>query len=283
MKRIALLLALLVLPALAVPPEAPPRRASERVVLRTQLGDVVLALFPDEAPETVKQVLALVRAGVYDTTHFFKVNPSFFLQVSGTARRRLPLTPDQAALVHPLKAEINRLHHHQGRLVMAHDVGQPDNAESSFLILLREVPQMNGLYTVFGEVESGWETLEAIRRFPANAQHEPLTRLEIFRAEVAPDAASLPALGLQGPNPGTPFLIVSLALLAAGAAGTLWAFRRNRRELESVSRVAILTGAFLVFTALAPRAASSPGLGPALLLGLLIVFKLMSDFERAPS
>src|SRR5262249_1517462 len=86
------------------PPLAPPR-----IVLHTTLGDLVLALYPTVAPKHVEQVLRLVRLGVYDGTFFYRVDPSFLAQISTAQTRPQPLTPEQAAAIHPLPAEFSDL------------------------------------------------------------------------------------------------------------------------------------------------------------------------------
>ncbi|HJT79047.1 MAG TPA: peptidylprolyl isomerase, partial [Gemmataceae bacterium] len=137
-----------VLPARA---EAPPRLAPERVVLRTVAGDVVLALYADVAPGHVHQILKLVRLGAYDGTHFCRIDPTFVAQISTAYDRLSPLTPEQRAAIHPLKAEFSGLRHRRGTLSMARDDGKPDSAETSFSVLLADAPHLDGKYTVFGE------------------------------------------------------------------------------------------------------------------------------------
>lgn len=53
-----------------------------RIVLHTLAGDLLLSLFPNAAPKTVAHVLDLVKAGAYDTTHFYRVEPGFVVQTS---------------------------------------------------------------------------------------------------------------------------------------------------------------------------------------------------------
>src|SRR5262249_8376418 len=178
--------------------DEPPRAGPERVVLHTAAGDIVLALYPDVAPRHVEQVLHLTRLGVYDTTHFYRVEPNFVVQVSTALDRTEPLTAAQRAAVHPLPAEFARGGPRRGVLSMARQDNDPDSAETSFSILLADAPHLDGKYTVFGHVESGMDVVDEICRVPRNAKHQPLVRVEVQRAE-AVDAAAL--LSLAGPRP----------------------------------------------------------------------------------
>src|SRR5687767_10199166 len=74
-------------------------RATEKIILRTVAGDLLLNLQPEYAPEHVRQVLKLARAGVYDGTHFYRVHKGFVAQLSTAHERLVPLTAEQAAAI----------------------------------------------------------------------------------------------------------------------------------------------------------------------------------------
>ena len=116
-----------------------PRVDDDCVILHTIGGDVVIALYPDVAPEHVKQILQLVRLGVYDHTHFHRVEPGFVIQLADVHQRPLPdtLTEAQEKAIHPLHAEFNAaIKHRRGIVSMARADGQPDSATTSFSIIL---------------------------------------------------------------------------------------------------------------------------------------------------
>src|SRR5437764_1997141 len=104
-------LPLLVLLALAGPAAG---AGDERVVLHTACGDLVLTLYPDVAPRHAGQFLKLVRLGVYDGTHFHRIDPGFVAQNAGAYDRRELLTPEQQAAVHKLPAEFSTIPHRRG-------------------------------------------------------------------------------------------------------------------------------------------------------------------------
>ncbi len=196
-----------VIVVLPPPPSAPPAPGPERIVLRTIGGDIVIALYPDVAPQTVRQMLLLTRVGVYDTTYFFRADPQgYYLQLSDARNRLLPLTAAQAALIHPLKAEWGRLRHVRGVVSMGRSPHQPDSALTSFMIIRKDAPfldQPGDTYTIFGRVERGMDVVDALAGTKHDADGNPEFRLTILRA-LAVGAADLAALPLRGEAAGRP-------------------------------------------------------------------------------
>ena len=169
-----------------------PRLSDECVVLHTVGGDVVIALYPDAAPEHVRQILNLVRLGCYDHTHFGRVEPGFVLQLDDVAERPedYPLRHAQLAAIHPIKAEFSpTLHHRRGTVSMAREDGKPDSATTSFSILLGEADHLDGQYTIFGEVVFGMDAVDKLVQVPPRfydptIRPVPLVPLEVLKAEV---------------------------------------------------------------------------------------------------
>jgi cyclophilin family peptidyl-prolyl cis-trans isomerase len=174
-----------------------PRLSDERVVLHTVGGDVVLALYPDVAPQHAKQILHLVRLGCYDHTHFGRVEPVMVLQLSDVWQRpeEYPLTDAQKNAIHAIPAEFSTLHHCRGVVSMARQDGQPDSATTSFSVILNDSPHLDGNYTIFGEVVYGMEAVTKMelvppRFFDPRLPPLPFVPLEVEKAEVV-DAKNL--------------------------------------------------------------------------------------------
>lgn len=133
-----------------------------RVTLTTSKGVIVLELYSDRAPATVRNFVKYVRAGHYDGTIFHRVIPGFMIQGGGmTPRMEEKPTRD------PIKNESrNRLHHERGTIAMAR-TDEPDSATSQFFINVRNnfrldwSPTSAG-YTVFGEVVDGMFVVDSI-------------------------------------------------------------------------------------------------------------------------
>ncbi len=119
-------------------------------------GDVVIKLRPDLAPGHVERIAGLAKDGFYDGVVFHRVIPGFMAQggdPTGTGMGGSDL-PD-------LKAEFNNAPHVRGTCSMAR-AANPDSANSQFFICFDDARFLDRQYTVWGEVESGMEHVDAL-------------------------------------------------------------------------------------------------------------------------
>ena len=119
-------------------------------------GDVVIKLRPDLAPGHVERIAGLARDGFYDGVVFHRVIPGFMAQggdPTGTGMGGSDL-PD-------LKAEFNSEPHVRGVCSMAR-AQNPNSANSQFFICFDDATFLDGQYTVWGQVESGMEHVDAL-------------------------------------------------------------------------------------------------------------------------
>jgi peptidylprolyl isomerase len=119
-------------------------------------GDVVIKLRPDLAPGHVERISDLANSGFYDGVVFHRVIPGFMAQggdPSGTGMRGSD-KPN-------LKAEFSNEPHVRGTCSMAR-TNDPDSANSQFFICFDDAGFLDGQYTVWGEVESGMEHVDAL-------------------------------------------------------------------------------------------------------------------------
>jgi peptidylprolyl isomerase len=121
-------------------------------------GRVVIKLRRDLAPNHVERVKALARKGFYDKTPFHRVMAGFMAQGgdptgTGTGGSDLP----------NLKAEFSKTHFVRGTVGAARS-GDPDSANSQFFIMFAPAPHLDGQYTVWGEVVSGMEFVDQIKK-----------------------------------------------------------------------------------------------------------------------
>ena len=143
-------------------------------------GRVVIALRPDLAPNTVARIKELARKGFYDGIVFHRVIDGFMAQTGD------PRGDGTGGSGQKLKAEFNQAHFVRGTLGMAR-ANDPDSADSQFFICFEPAPFLDGKYTVFGEVTSGMEFVDAIKRGsgPNGMVSNPD---KIIRMQVAADA-----------------------------------------------------------------------------------------------
>jgi len=118
-------------------------------------GSVTIGLRPDLAPGHVARIRELSNQGFYDGLTFHRVIESF------VAQGGCPKGNGTGGSGKKLKAEFNAGKHVRGALSMAR-AGHPDSADSQFFICLAPVPYLDNEYTVWGEVVSGMEHVDAL-------------------------------------------------------------------------------------------------------------------------
>ena len=164
-------------------PQGPPV-GDEKVLLRTNRGDLVVGLYDGVAPKHAAQIRKLVRLGVYDTTSIFRVEPGFVAQVVNAQNRKTALTREQHAAITPIAAEFSKLQHRAGVVSMARDDDDVNSAETSFSFMLGRAPELDGKFTIIGEVEFGRPLLAMIAREPRDKQNRPFNPIVIEHGEV---------------------------------------------------------------------------------------------------
>lgn len=139
------------------------------LVLTLKDGDVVIALRPDLAPKNVAQIKTLTREGAYDHVAFHRVIPGFMAQTGdvefgnskkgfdaarvGTGGSKLPDLP----------AEFSKEPFVRGTVGMARSAN-PNSANSQFFIMFGDGSFLNGQYTVVGNVVSGMDIVDKIKK-----------------------------------------------------------------------------------------------------------------------
>ena len=127
------------------------------LVLKLKDGDVVIKMFPEAAPNHVARIKELVSTGFYNGLKFHRVIEGFMAQTG------CPLGTGTGGSGKKLKAEFNTIEHKRGTVSMARAM-DPDSADSQFFICFADAPWLNGQYTVWGEVVSGMEYVDMIKK-----------------------------------------------------------------------------------------------------------------------
>ncbi|MDN2568402.1 peptidylprolyl isomerase [Aquibium sp. A9E412] len=128
------------------------------LLLETSKGAVVIELLPDVAPGHVARIKELAREKFYDGVVFHRVIDGFMAQTgdptgTGTGGSDKP----------DLKAEFSNVPHVRGTCSMAR-TQNPNSANSQFFICFGEAPWLNRQYTVWGQVVSGMEAIDQLKR-----------------------------------------------------------------------------------------------------------------------
>jgi len=131
--------------------------AENALLLKTKNGEIVIEMFPDAAPNHVSRIKELVRQGFYNGLKFHRVIDGFMAQTGD------PKGNGTGGSGKKLKAEFNRKRHVRGTVSMARSM-LPDSADSQFFICFADCPWLDGQYTVWGQVISGMEYVDMIKR-----------------------------------------------------------------------------------------------------------------------
>lgn len=151
-----------------------------KAIIKTKLGDMEIAFFPEKAPKHVENFVSLAKSGFYNGTIFHRVIPGFMIQ-GGDPNTKDPNKPETYGMGGPsqrLNAEFNDIPHRRGILSMAR-TNDPNSAGSQFFIVVTDSHSLDGQYTVFGEVVRGMEVADKIVSLPRNARDLPTERVEM--------------------------------------------------------------------------------------------------------
>jgi peptidylprolyl isomerase len=144
--------------AAAAPVFAQTTDPENTLYLDLKQGRVVIKLLPDVAPKTVAQIKTLARQGFYDGTPFHRVIEGFMAQGgdptgTGAGGSKLPNLP----------LEASQRHFVRGVCGMAR-TADPNSGNSQFFIMFAPAPSLDGQYTIWGQVVSGMEYVDQIKR-----------------------------------------------------------------------------------------------------------------------
>ena len=146
------------------------------VIFETNLGEIAIGFFPNDAPEHVKNFLKLSTAGFYENTLFHRIIPGFMIQggdpntIDGDPNSWGTGGPDER-----LEAEFNNIKHNRGIVSMARSA-DPNSGGSQFFIVHEDSNFLDEQYTVFGRLvtQESFETLDKIASVSTGSRDEPL-------------------------------------------------------------------------------------------------------------
>lgn len=146
-------------------------------------NQIVAELYPDIAPNTVKNFISLVQSGFYDGVIFHRVIPGFMIQGG------CPQGTGTGGPGYSIKGEFssngfaNELQHDRGVLSMAR-TSMPNSAGSQFFIMTKKSPHLDGEYAAFGKVVSGLEEVDRIVSVDRSRNDKPFEDQRIKTATV---------------------------------------------------------------------------------------------------
>lgn len=125
------------------------------VTIETPKGKIKFRFYTQDAPNTTARIVELIKSGFYNGLNFHRVEPGFVIQGGD------PNGNGTGGSGKKLGAEFNTRKHLLGTVAMAR-AQDPNSADSQFYIALGPIPQLDGSYTVFGQVSEGIEVVQKI-------------------------------------------------------------------------------------------------------------------------
>jgi peptidyl-prolyl cis-trans isomerase B (cyclophilin B) len=134
---------------------------------------IVLELYYDKAPNTVRNFIKLVQEGYYDGLIFHRVIRDFMIQGGASSQPTCKIKGEFSD-----NQVTNDLKHVRGVISMARTT-DPNSATSQFFIMHKTNDYLDGKYAAFGMMLSGWATLDAIAAVATNTSDRPRTDVVI--------------------------------------------------------------------------------------------------------
>lgn len=125
------------------------------VTIETPKGKIKFRFYTKDAPNTTARIVELIKSGFYNGLNFHRVEPGFVIQGGD------PNGNGTGGSGKKLNAEFNQRKHLLGTVAMAR-AQDPNSADSQFYVALAPIPQLDGSYTVFGQVSEGIEVVQKI-------------------------------------------------------------------------------------------------------------------------
>jgi peptidyl-prolyl cis-trans isomerase B (cyclophilin B) len=159
--------------------------ASQCVSLDTEAGMIEIELYPEHAPESVRNFLNLVATGLFDTTSFDRVVPNFVIQggnIWSREDKKVTRAMGQRAR-RTIPDEPNKILHERGIVSMAR-ADEPNTATTNFFILVADAAYLNNKFAAFGKVTKGMDVVDAINKAPVS-EEKPEKPVRIKKAIIA--------------------------------------------------------------------------------------------------
>jgi peptidyl-prolyl cis-trans isomerase B (cyclophilin B) len=146
--------------------------------LHTNLGAIEFELFDEDAPKTVENFRKLAADGFYDGVVFHRIIKDFMIQGGD------PQGTGTGGPGYTFEDEINQHKIVRGALAMA-NAGPNTNGSQFFIVTTGAAPWLDGKHTVFGQVTSGMDVVDALEALPTDGRDRPKDPALIERVELS--------------------------------------------------------------------------------------------------
>jgi cyclophilin family peptidyl-prolyl cis-trans isomerase len=156
-------------------------KSDDVVIIVTDFGEIDFALFKDEAPVNVDNIIKLVKKNFYNGTTFHRVIPGFVIQGGDpNSKDNDPTNDGYGGPGYYVKDEISKnLKHLPGTVALAKAADNQNG--SQFYICLDKIPHLDGKYTIIGQVTKGMDVVQKIAKVKTGKNDRPLTNVVMKR------------------------------------------------------------------------------------------------------
>lgn len=154
------------------------------VTFEFENGDIIKAeLYPEIAPNTVRNYISLINKNYYDGLTFHRVIKGFMIQGG------CPIGNGTGGPGYSIKGEFtsngfkNDLKHDEGVLSMARAMN-PNSAGSQFFIMHKKSPHLDGQYAAFGKVTEGLDVVDKIANTKTDYRDKPAEEVKLKKVTV---------------------------------------------------------------------------------------------------
>ena len=147
-----------------------------QMTMTTNKGEIVFEMFDDDAPKTVENFKKLAADGFYDGLIFHRVIKDFMIQGG------CPQGTGTGGPGYQFEDEFNDHKVVRGALAMANS-GPNTNGSQFFIVTIDAAPWLDGKHTVFGEVTSGMDVVDAVEGLETDARDRPREEAKIEKLE----------------------------------------------------------------------------------------------------
>lgn len=127
-------------------------------LLKTAYGNMIISFYVKDAPHTISRIKVLIQEGFYDGLDFYRVVPGAVIQTG------IPNSSKAISNRVKIQDELSSRAHKKGILAMVKDSERPDSADTRFYIALKDIPELDNKYTIFGKVVKGIDILNKIKK-----------------------------------------------------------------------------------------------------------------------
>lgn len=152
------------------------------VTLETSHGDLKLELFCETVPKACENFLALCASNYYNNTIFHRNIKGFIVQGGDPSGQGEGGCSIYGEGTFEDEFADNIKHDKRGMLSMANN--GPDTNGSQFFLTYSKQTSLDGVYTCFGRIIDGWETLDLLEREPVDSSDRPLNEIKLYKTKI---------------------------------------------------------------------------------------------------